>query len=151
MDTERLVEAVNTVLSRARAELSHDIEKHRKDVNALVHEKANAQTTLSSIREQIAQAKRDLTAVMNHLGPASTLVSLRSDIEKDSKTIETLTLKKAELEKAIEALTKQRAETETQVLALVNELSGLRSEGAQIEVAKREFKTLLAQVQLPQV
>jgi chromosome segregation ATPase len=135
------------IVSNVRAELNH-FAKHRKDLNALHHEKANLQATLTSIREQIAQAKRDLTAVMNDLNRGSSLVSLDAEIAKARSTRDVLKVEIGALDASIAVKKKELEDLEHQRVAALNEVQALRTERSEANAYMARVKMQLAQVNI---
>jgi chromosome segregation ATPase len=132
---------------RARVALDGEIAAAKNFVAAAVTEKNAAQTALAELREQHAQAQKQLDAVNNELGRRMTLAAVNREIVAGDKKLEAQKAEMAEVAKAVAALNKQRAEADTRLAAIGNEAQRMLGIRAEAESVMSKIRSQLGLVQ----
>jgi predicted nucleic acid-binding Zn-ribbon protein len=148
MSLDKLPEAFDQFVERARATLSQEVTGAQNIVAALDAEKSAAQNALANVQAQTKSAQDQLAAVTNDLQRLSGLVGVGHDIDKARTELKRIKSETEQATKALEALKKQRTEVESQVLALQNESRRLLSIRAESEAAMADIRMKLGAVQI---
>ena len=147
MDIEELTEQLKHIFERVRAGLNQEVEQARKAVKVADNDKTAAQNAFSQLKDQHAEVQKNLDATLKHLGKASSLAALDSEIKNARKELDTLKVEITQATTAVAALKLQQTEAEAKRVATWNEVSNLRTEHREHSDAIAHIRTLFKQAE----
>jgi chromosome segregation ATPase len=143
MSLNKLPEAFEEFVERARSALGQEITAAKNVVALAAAEKSAAVNALANLQSQVKAAQDQLAAVTEDLHRLSGLVGVGHDIEKARKELARVKSETAEATKALDKLSKERTERQAQIVALGNEAQRQLAIRTEAEAAMSKIKTQL--------
>jgi chromosome segregation ATPase len=135
-------------LDRARAALDREIAAAKKAVAAVDTERRLVETALRELRDQHAQAEKQLTAVRADLQRASTRVGLDHEIAKARAELKRVKDESAKAASDLEARSKQIAEADARLVSLNNEAQRMVQIRVEGEAVMADLRAKVQSVQI---